>query len=249
MRSGRGAVWLAFFTILLLVVAACGSQGRPSALGQPASASLTPPSSTQAVGVAHLTPVYGAHIAPNFKGQAVPYANAQNPVQLRKGACNGDVLAGLTEGAPGPANGAAAPVVKPDPTGGVVVAIAPSADLWVSVLDHSGDDAHILACGHPLSDRKQFFDLYDATKGVNGIAFGSALIEAVPLTRLDLALTAAANGPVAWTVRAGSCTGSEIAAGSLPGGAKSDTIFAALDTSAWWVTVNANDATSCGKVK
>ncbi len=90
----------------MCAIAACGSQGNPGALGQPASATLTPPSSTQAVGVAHLTPVYGSHIAPNFQGQAIPYANAQNPVQLRKGACNGEVLAALTEGAPGPVNGA-----------------------------------------------------------------------------------------------------------------------------------------------
>jgi hypothetical protein len=209
---------------------------------------LTPPSSTQAVGVAHLTPVYGSHIAPNFKGQAIPWANAQNPVQLRKGACNGDVLAALTEGAPGPTTGQT-PLVKPNPAGGVTVALAPSADLWVSVLDHTGDDAHILACGHPLSDRKQFFDLYEATKGVNGIALGAALIEAVPLTRLDLNLISAASGPVTWTVRSGGCNGNEVASGSLANGAQSDMIFTALDTSDWWVTVNANSATSCGKVK
>jgi hypothetical protein len=249
MRCVRGALWFAAVMITLLAVAACGSQGRPSALGQPASATLTPPSSTQAVGVAHLTPVYGSHIAPNFQGQAVPYANAQNPMQLRKGACNGDVLAALTEGAPGPVNGVTPPLVKPNPAGGMTIPIAPSEDLWVSVLDHLGDDAHILACGHPLSDRKQYFDLYDARKGINGIALGSALIEAVPLTRLDLNLAAAVNGPIEWTVRSASCSGSEVASGSLTNGAKSDTIFAALDTSAWWVTVNANDATSCGKVK
>jgi hypothetical protein len=242
----RRAGWFVFLMVALFAIAACGSQGRPDALGQPASATLTPPSSTQAVGVARLTPVYGAHIAPNFQGQAVPYANAQNPVQLRKGACNGEVLAALTEGAPGPVDGGRPPQVKPNAAGGVTVALAPSADLWVSVLDHTGDDGHILACGHPLSDRKQFFDLYDARKGVNGIALGSALIEAVPLTRLDLEMTATANGPVAWTVRSGSCTGGEVASGSL---AKSGTIFAMLDASAWWVTVNANSGSSCGKVK
>jgi hypothetical protein len=130
----------------------------------------------------------------------------------------------------------------------VTVALAPSEDLWVSVLDHLGDDAHILACGHPLSDRKQYFDLYDARKGINGIALGAALIEAVPLTRLELNLNSAANGLVAWTVRSGSCTGSEVASGSLANGAKSDMIFDALDTSAWWVTATANGATACGKV-
>jgi hypothetical protein len=249
MRSVRRARWLVALTVALLAIVACGAQGRPDALGQPASAALTPPSSTQAVGVAHLTPVYGSHIAPNFQGQAIPWANAQNPVQLRKGACNGDVLAALTEGAPGPANGATAPQVKPNPAGGMTVALAPSADLWVSVLDHSGDDAHILACGHPLSDRKQFFDLYEATKGVNGIALGAALIEAVPLTRLDLELTSATNGPVTWIVRSGGCIGSAVASGSLANGAKSDTIFATLDTSSWWVTVTANGSASCGKVK
>jgi hypothetical protein len=233
----------------LFAVAACGSQGWPDALGKPASATLTPPSSTQAVGVAQLTPVYGSHIVPNFQGQAIPYANAQNPVQLRKGACNGEALAALTEGAPGPDSGQTPPEVKPSSAGGVTVALAPSADLWVSVLDHTGDDAHILACGHPLSDRKQYFDLYDARKGVNGIALGAALIEAVPLTRLDLDMASTANGPVEWAVRSGSCAGSQVASGSLANGAKSDMIFDALDTSTWWVTVNANGATSCGKVK
>jgi hypothetical protein len=235
--------------VALFAIAACGSQGRPDALGQPASATLTPPSSTQTVGVAHLTPVYGSHIAPNFQGQAITYANAQNPVQLRTAACNGEVLAALTEGAPGPVNGQAPPEVKPNAAGGVTVALAPSADLWVSVLDHLGDDAHILACGHPLSDHKQYFDLYDARKGVNGIALGSALIEAVPLTRLDLDMTPPESGSVAWTVRSGGCTGSEIASGSLANGAKSDTIFDALNTSAWWVSVTANGVTACGKVK
>jgi hypothetical protein len=249
MKMMHRAAWFAALMVMLFAVAACGSQGQPSALGQPASATLTPPSSTQAVGVAHLTPVYGSHIAPNFQGQAIPYANAQNPVQLRKGACNGEVLAALTEGAPGPVNGATPPRVKPNSAGGVTVALAPSADLWVSVLDHTGDDAHILACGHPLSDRKQYFDLYDARKGINGIAFGAAFIEAVPLTRLDVDMATATSSPVAWAVRSGSCTGNEVASGSLANGAKSDTIFAALDTSAWWVTVNANGATSCGKVK
>src|SRR5215831_1372323 len=109
MRRLRPVAWFAILMVALFAIAACGSQGKPDALGQPASATLTPPSSTQAVGVAHLTPVYGSHIAPNFKGQAIPWANAQNPVQLRTGACNGDVLAALTEGAPGPANGATAP--------------------------------------------------------------------------------------------------------------------------------------------
>lgn len=249
MRMMRRSGWFAALIVALFAVAACGSQGQPSALGNPASATLTPPSSTQSVGVAHLTPVYGSHIAPNFQGQAIPYANAQNPVQLRKGACNGEVLAALTEGAPGPVNGQTPPQVEPSSAGGVTVALAPSADLWVSVLDHIGDDAHILACGHPLSDRKQYFDLYDARKGVNGIAYGAALIESVSLTRLDLAMTAATSGPVTWTVRAGSCTGNEIASDSLANGAKSDMIFAALDTSAWWVTVTANGATFCGKVK
>ena len=105
MRMMRRSGWFAALMVALFAVAACGSQGQPSALGKPASATLTPPSSTQSVGVAHLTPVYGSHIAPNFQGQAIPYANAQNPVQLRKGACNGEVLAALTEGAPGPATG------------------------------------------------------------------------------------------------------------------------------------------------
>jgi hypothetical protein len=249
MSGMGGRLWLAFFAVAMLALVACGSQGHASALGQPASATLTLTSSTQTVGVAHLTPVYGSHIAPYFKGQPVPWANAQNPVQLRKAACNGDVLAALTENAPGPANGPA-PLVKPNPAGGVTVALAPSADLWVSVLDHTGDDAHILACGHPLSDRKQYFDLYDATKGVNGIAFGTALIEAVTISRLDLDLTAVANEEVSWTVRADGCTGSEVASGSLANGApRSDMIFAPLDTSSWWVTVTTNGATSCGKVK
>jgi hypothetical protein len=245
----RRAGWFVMLALALFAVVACGSQGRPDALGQPASATLTPPSSTQAVGVAHLTPIYGSHITPNFQGQVIPYANAQNPVQLRRGACNGEVLAALTQGAPGPVNGATAPEVKPSSAGGVTVALAPNADLWVSVLDHPGDDAHILACGHPLSDRKQYFDLYDARKGINGIALGSALSEAVPLTRLDLAMSSAVNGSVAWTVRSESCTGYEVASGSIASGAMSGTIFDALNTSTWWVTVTTNGATSCGKVK
>src|SRR5262245_55544997 len=137
MRRMRRAGWFAALMVALFAVTACGSQGRPSALGQPGSATLTPPASTQSVGVAHLTPVYGSHIAPNFQGQAIPYATAQNPAQLRKGACNGEVLAALTEGAPGPVNGQTPPQVKPNSAGGVTVALAPSADLWVSVLDHA----------------------------------------------------------------------------------------------------------------
>jgi hypothetical protein len=235
---------------VVALLAACGSHGAAPTLGQPAHVSLTVATSGQSAGTATLTPFYATHIVAYMGGVRVPYAAAKSPVQLRRGRCDGPVLAPLTDNAPGPDGGQAPLMVQPEAAGGVDVGIAPSADLWVVALDHAGQGASIVACGHPLSDHKQYFDLYQASVGSNGIGLGTALTEPIVASRVDVSLAQAASASVTWSVRSGTCSGGAVASGQFAtGAARSAVIFAPPDTHQWWLTVSpSGGATACGKV-
>jgi hypothetical protein len=249
-RATRAAACLVLCVVVAALLVACGTHGTAPALGQPAHVGLNMANSGQSFGTATLTPFYATHLVAYMGGQRVPYSGAQTPVQLRQDRCNGPVLASLTDNAPGPDGGQAPLLVQPDAVGGVDVNIAPSATLWVSALDHPGDGASIVACGHPLSGQKQYFDLYQASVGDNGIGLGDALSDPIIASRVDVALAHSASGAVAWSVRDGGCAGGMVASGQFSGGAThGGIVFAAPDTQHWWLTVSpAGEPAACGKV-
>lgn len=242
--------------LTLTALVACGSHGTAPPLTSSAHATLTPTGGGQPIAMATFTSLYATRVVPYYKGVPVPYTGAPVAVQLRKDSCGGPILAPLTAGAPSDITaGASAPlVVRQSPQGGVVVNIAPSASLWITVLARNADPkAAIVACGHPLSEKRQYFDLYDASKGEAGIAFGTALTDPVLASQLDLTFSKpVASGQVHWSVRAESCTGTEIASGAYPANApQKGVIFASADTAHWWLTVSADSVASgvaCGKV-
>jgi hypothetical protein len=230
--------------IALVALAACGSQGYAPALGKSATVALAGAGDGQSLGSATFTPFYAAHIATYYKGKLVPYEGAQTPVELRDGTCTGKPLAALTAATAAPI--ASDLAVAPDAKAGVDVATATSANLFVVVRQQANDaNAPVLACGDPLSGRKQFFNLYLATEGSNGYSLGIALMEPITATRVGVALASPAATMTTWAVRAGSCSGATLAQGQIAAGAKdaSGVIFAALDASHWRLTLaNASGA-------
>jgi hypothetical protein len=233
-----------------LLLCACGSRGSAPPLGKAATANLAAQGASASV-AATLTPIRAMHVAVYYRGQAVPATGAQTPAQLRRGACDGPIVAGLTDGLPPISN---SPTTQVDPKGGMNVAAAPGADSYVAVLDHANDpNAPIVACGHPLSDRRQFFDLYPPAVGSNGIALGTALMEPTVATSISLTLgSLAQGGPATWTVHTGGCAGATLASGLIAQGAQSATatVFATLDPDHWWLTVSpTNGPALCGKVQ
>lgn len=241
--------------VLVLVLVGCGSHGSAQPLGNAAHVALAW-SGGQPAGTATLTPVYATRIVTYLGADPIPFSGGKTPVQLRKGDCAGPVLVALTDNAPVP-SGTQPPLVRPDAAGGVDVATAPSGDLWVTLLASSGSNATILACGHPLSEKRQFFDLLNVTPSANGLllghTLGTALTEPIIASRLDVDLRQPAGGPLSWVVRSGGCTGESVASGQFPTGTTHGAIvFHAPDTSAWWLSVSsgegANAKTACGKV-
>lgn len=239
-RRGRLGKRLATLAPLLalLALAACGSQGYAAPLGKSATVALAGTAGAQSLGSATFTPFYATHIATYYKGKLIPYNGAETPVELREGDCTGKRLAALTAATAAPIAGDLA--VAPDAKGGADVAMEPSVNLFVVVRQQANDaNAPILACGDPLSGRKQFFNLYLATEGPNGYSLGIALMEPLIATRVNVALASPATTGATWAVRAGSCAGVALAQGQIAAGAKdaSGIIFAALDASHWRLTL------------
>ncbi|HEX8997445.1 MAG TPA: hypothetical protein VF812_15565 [Ktedonobacterales bacterium] len=236
--------------LALLTLAACGTQGYAPKLGKPVTVALAGSASAQRLGSATFAPFYAAHVATYYKGKAVPFASAQTPVELRSGSCGGKPVAALTEAtaAPVPDN----PVVAPDAKSGVDVALATSGDLYVVVRQQANDaNAPLLACGHPLSGRKQFFDLFTPDQGSNGYSLGIALMEPIIATRVNVAMASPAQTPTTWAVRAGSCSGAPLAQGDIAAGARtgSGVVFAALASSHWRLTLTTSGGqTLCAQV-
>ncbi len=261
MRHPRTYITLATLLLTLTVaLAACGSQGYAPPLGKNAHATLTGAFS----GTATFTPAYATHIVTYYEGKALPYASATLPVELRNDSCDGPILANLTK-ASDPASAptttplagatsttqsesAQSTVVQVDPQGGVDVSLPQSMSLWVTVRAKANDpNAAILACGQPLSGRRQYFDLYPPTEGSNGMALGLALMEPIVATQVKIALNQSTDAPVAWAVRADACEGAPVAGGQIAAGATQTTgyIFKPLD-SHWRLTLTpGSGAPSC----
>jgi hypothetical protein len=262
--------------LALAMLAGCGSQGFAPSLGKPAQVSVRGVDGV--TGDLTFIPIRAMHVAVYYKGHAVPTSGAQTPAQLRHGDCAGPLIAPLTDGNPLPASAptlsataaatamapaaptptvatATPPVTRPDPAGGIDVALDTSADLYVVVLARRDDPtAPVVACGHPLSGRRQYFDLYPPETGSNGIGRGTALMEPTLATLVEpnLTTTGTAAHVFGWEVLQGGCSGSLVARGTIEENAPEDerTIFAALNTTRWWAVVTANGQQAfCGQIK
>lgn len=254
LRSYRPMALLGML-LLAAALAACGSHGQAAPLGDAGHVSLPAPSGATSAGSATFTPFYATHVAPYYQGQAVPLTNAPHPALLVSGSCGGPFVAALSDGVPTPAHRANPPLATaPDPNGGMDVAIAPSANLYVEVLDHPNDpNAAIVACGNPLSNLRQFFDLYSPNAGgSNGVGRGTALMEPVAATRLDISLPAGWYTDTAtWALSTGSCSGARIASGQIQPGVSpvQGVVFRPLDTQHWWLSITGgNSGPVCGQV-
>lgn len=230
--------------LALLALAGCGSHGNAPTLGDSATVALAGATGAKPLGSARFSPTYAAHIAAWYQGKAIPYDGATTPVELRQGSCAGKSLAALTAAT-------TAPIATPlplarDPKSGVDVAVATSGNLYVVVLERANDaSAPQLACGHPLSGLRQYFDLYTPGQGSNGYSLGIALSEPIAATNVTVTLAAPAAAATTWAVRAGACDGQPLAQGSIAVGATHamGVVFAALAPGHWRLTL----ATSGGQ--
>ncbi len=236
--------------LALVALAACGSQGYAPGLGKTATVALAGASGAPPLGSASFAPFYAAHVATYYRGKLVPYEGAQTPVELRANSCTGKPLAALTTTTAAPIAGGVA--VAPDPKNGVDVATATSGNLYVVVLQQANDaNAPQLACGHPLSERRQYFDLYSPGQGSNGYSLGIALMEPIVATRVRVTLASPAPTATSWTVRSGSCSGAPLAQGQIAAGAKSASgvVFSTFDASHWRLTLSTSGGqTLCKQV-
>ena len=251
---------LAALLVALVAVAAllagCGSHGHAAPLGAAGHATLpASQGSSTGGGSATFTPFYATHIAPYYQGHAVTPADSRNPVVLVQGSCGGAFVAALTAGVPAPDKQPSPSIATaPDPSGGMDVAVASSTNLYVEVLDHPNDpNASVVACGHPLSGLRQFFDLYPPSQGSNGIGRGTALMEPVIATRLEIKPPSGWYSMTStWAVHTGSCTGADIASGTIHPGVSpvEGVVFHPLDTQHWWLSMSrgANAPPICGQV-
>ena len=235
-----GMPLLLLAALAAMTLTACGSQGRPPALGNSVQVTLRASVDSAPVGQATLTPAYGAHVVVYMHGALLPYDNPPTPVQLRQGGCYGPVVAPLTANAP---TGGSQVLVRPDDKLGANVAHAVDEKWYVVVLASAAPDAKVVACGHPLSDRRQYFDLYEPTKVDQGVGLGIALFEGIVITQVHVSLaTPAAQQPAQWSIHSGGCQGSTLASGVIAPGAATGggTAFAPLDTQSWWLSVVLN---------
>lgn len=230
---------------LATILAACGTKGYAPPLGATAHATLAATQTKQAIGDATLTPVYAMHASVYYRGSAVPTTGAQTPAQLRKGSCFGPVAAPLTDGTPRADTAPA--TTQPVPSGGMDIALQSSADWYITVLARSNDaTAPVVACGHPLSERRQYFDLYPPAVGNGGTALGTALVEPIVATQVHITLRDGVSPVAQWALHSGSCSGPVIGAGTS--GADS-TVFSAVASGAWVAAQLANGTTACGQVR
>ncbi|HEX6542396.1 MAG TPA: hypothetical protein VF040_11625 [Ktedonobacterales bacterium] len=245
-----GMPLLLLATLATLFLTACGTQGNPPALNKSVQVTLRASGGDNSLGQATLTPSYGAHVIIYMHGALLPFENPQTPAQLRQGGCYGPVVAPLTSNAPVAGSHA---VVGRDATSGTNIARPLDQNWYVVVLKSAASDAPVVACGHPLSTRRQYFDLYEPDKVDQGIGLGIALFEGIVITQVRVSLTTpTATQPSEWSIHSGGCQGSTLASGSItPGSATGSGIaFAPLDMKSWWLSVVVNGAskqTTCVK--
>jgi hypothetical protein len=242
----------------LALLSGCGTHGNAPTLGKSGHASLTPAGSPQSQATVELTPFHALHVTVYFRGKQIPTTGAQTPAQIRENDCVGPLLAPITDGTLGatssgtPAHPSTMVDYTPDPAGGMDVAAAPSANLYVIVLNHRDDpSADILACGDPLSGQNQYFNLNPPQVGSAGVALGTALMSPITAVRLSFTLRENAFQPVAWAVHENSCTGALVADGPLD--AKTSplqgVIYRTQDSTRWWVVLTGgNGQMLCGRV-
>lgn len=229
--------------LLTLVIAACGTQGRPPTLGKSVEVMIRASGGDTLLGQAMLTPAHGTRVVVYMHGTLVSYDNPATPAQLRQGGCNGNVVAPLTSNAP---TGGSQVVVRPDADKGADVASALDANWFVVVLQSAAADAPVISCGHPLSNRQQYFDLYQPDLVDQGIGIGNALVENTVITQVRVSLTApAANQPAQWSIHSDGCQGNMLASGTIATGTAtgSGIAFAPLDSQTWWLALALNGAT------
>jgi hypothetical protein len=261
MRSSHVS-FLALAAVLCLL-AACGAHGAPPALGKPVTLTLAPAGDVQLAGTIVFTPIAAMRIAVYYQGKLIPNSGAKTPAQLRIGGCFNAAAALLTDGNPAsvplpgptPTTPPAPPLgVHPDPAGGSDVPLASGADRYVTITARPNDPtAPVVACGQPLSEDRQYFDLYPPAQTSNSIGTGSALIDPISATRLTFAVRdgTAAIHPTAWAIHSKSCTGMVVASGTLGAdGTTSEILYAALDTATWQIVVtHSNGETTCYPVR
>jgi hypothetical protein len=226
-----------------LALSGCGSRGYAAPLGKTAHATLTATGSSQPAGQAVLTPLYATHIAPYYQGKLIPWKDPATPVQLRENACDGKVLAALSSNAPGPAG--VSPATAEAADGGVNVALPQTDSVYLVVLENTDPRAKVIACGYPLSARRQYVRLVPPDKNNDAIALGTALMEELVATRVAISLPGQTTFD--WSVRTGGCTGPEVARGHQPAAEPAPVVFAAPEASGWWVSAQMGTSTVCGK--
>lgn len=231
-----------------LLLAGCGSQGYAAPLPKTSTVSLQ----GTVAGNATLKPEYATHVEVYYPSStAIPYTDASTPVELRQSNCSGKFI--TTLGDTSPTTDAAGNATLPHPlhvardaAGGWDVSLPQSDQLYVAVLaqQHAASN-DLVACGHPLSQRRQYFDLYPPAVGSNGSGLGIVKMEPIQGTRISVSLPAPAQSAVTWAVRAGSCSGSEVVAGTVPAGARAaDGYVFAAPQSSWYVTLQSGSGQS-----
>jgi hypothetical protein len=103
-----------------------------------------------------------------------------------------------------------------------------------------------LACGAPLSSRRQYFDLYKPGQGRNGAQLGLTLIEPLIATHAQTRLAAPATTPLTWAVYAANgCAGAALAQGQIAQGATSgDGVIFQSTPAGWSVSLTPASATA-----
>lgn len=244
LHSGNAVV--AILTLsLALIVTACGTKGYAPPLGATTHATLADTQTNQTLGNATFTPLYAMHATIYYKGQTIPTTSAQTPAQLRKGSCFGPVVAPLTDGTP--KAGTTLATTQPVASGGMYVALQPSADWYITILKRPNDaTAPVVACGHPLSERRQYFDLYPPAVGNGGTALGAALVEPLAATQVHIDLPSATAPVARWVIHTGSCTGPALDANTS---GADGIVFGVVGSDTWLTTQLTNGTTACGQVK
>ena len=248
-RFGMASLLLALAALAVMVLAGCGTKGQAPTLAAPVQVTLHASGDSATLGHATLTPTYGAHVVVYMHGKLIPYSDPQTPAQLRQGGCYGKVVAPLTANAP---TGGSQVAVQPDAQKGANVARAVDPNWYVVVLESPAPDAKPISCGHPLSNLRQYFDLYEPAKVDQGVGLGIALLENISITQVNVSLAKAASQAIQWSIHDGGCHGSTLASGPIAAGATtaSGIAFAALDTQSWWLAITPSGAdapTACAR--
>lgn len=243
-------------TLTLAALAGCGTRGYAPPLSKPATATFS-----GSAGTVTLTAVYGMHILNFLHGAQVPASDEKIPIVLRRDACDGPTVAVLTKAATGdvaatPAADSAIPAAtRATDDGGIDVALQQGTQWHVVVLGAPHDPkAEIVACGEPISDRAQYFDLWPSTLATTQVAIGATRMQPIEITKLGFALAGNADVGAAWSLRKDGCDGATVAEGRVPTGGESDNggyAFAAPDVEHWWLRVQPSGAGAllCAQVR